>query len=85
MRTTISIDDGLLSRLKADSARTGRTLGSLIEDAVRAAYAHQSTANRDLEPLPTFGGSGLMPGVDITDAASLRDLMDEDEPLDALR
>jgi predicted transcriptional regulator len=85
MRTTISIDDGLLSRLEADSARTDRTLGSLIEDAVRAAYARQSTANRDLEPLLTFAGSGLMPGVDMTDVASLRDLMDEDEPLDALR
>lgn len=45
----------------------------------------QSTVQRDLEPLVTFGGSGLMPGVDITDIPSLRDLMDEDEPLDALR
>jgi len=85
MRTTISIDEALLRRLKEDAARTGRTLGSLIEDAVRAAYERRSAAQRDLEPLVTFGGSGLMPGVDITDMRSLRDLMDEDEPLDALR
>lgn len=85
MRTTISIDDALLRQLKEDAVRSGRTLGSLIEDAVRAAYGLQSATPRELEPLVTFGGSGLMPGVDITDMRSLRDLMDEDEPLDALR
>jgi len=85
MRTTISIDDALLRQLKEDAARSGRTLGSLIEDAVRAAYGRQSATPCELEPLVTFGGSGLMPGVDITDMRSLRDLMDEDEPLDALR
>lgn len=85
MRTTVSIDDSLLRRLKEDSARTGRTLGSLIEDAVRAAYKRPPAADIDLEPLPTFGGSGVLPGVDITDMRSLRDLMDDGEPLDALR
>ena len=85
MRTTITIDDTLLRRLKEESARTDRTLGSLIEDAVRAAYERRSTTQHDLEPLVTFGGDGLMPGVDITDLRSLRDLMDEDEPIDALR
>lgn len=85
MRTTINIDDQLLRQLKADSARTGRTLGSLVEDAVRASYGRHAAIQPDLEPLPTFGGSGLMPGVDITDMRSLRDLLDDGEPLDALR
>jgi hypothetical protein len=85
MRTTVSIDDALLKRLKEDSARTGRTLGSLIEDAVRASYDRPRSTEVDLQPLPTFGGSGVLPGIDMTDIASLRDLMDGGEPLDALR
>jgi hypothetical protein len=39
----------------------------------------------ELAELPTFGGSGTLPGVDISDGNSLRDLMDEDEPQDRLR
>jgi len=85
MRTTVNINDSLLRQLKEDAARTGRTLGSLIEDAVRSAYQRRPGAEADLENLPTFGGSGLLPGVDITNMASLRDLMDDGEPLDAIR
>jgi len=85
MRTTVDIDDSLLRQLKQDAARTGRTLGALIEDAVRAANERRSETRAEVEPLVTFGGSGLMPGVDITDTRSVRDLLDNDEPLDALR
>jgi hypothetical protein len=38
-----------------------------------------------LPDLPIFGVSGTMPGVRLDDAVSLRDLMDEGEPLDSLR
>jgi len=85
MRTTVDIDDSLLRQLKQDAARTGRTLGALIEDAVRAANERRGETRAEVEPLVTFGGSGLMPGVDITDTRSVRDLLDSDESLDALR
>ncbi len=35
--------------------------------------------------LPVHSGGGLMPGVDLTSNASLRDVMDEDTAVDALR
>ena len=84
MRTTIRIDDRLYRRAKAAAARAGRTVGDFIADAVRDAL-DRPAARGDLRDLPTFGGSGVQPGVDLHDAAALRALMDEGEPLDALR
>ncbi len=85
MRTTIRIDDALYRKVKARAAQTGRTVGDVIEDAVRAAMRPRSRQRAELRPLPVFGGSGLMPGVDLTSNETLRELMDTAEPLDALR
>jgi hypothetical protein len=83
-RTTIRIDEELYRRAKALSARTGRTVSEVIEDAVRHALAPKIDAETALPELPTFGGSGTRPGVDLTDSSALRDLMDS-ERLDAMR
>jgi hypothetical protein len=86
MRTTIRIDDALYRRTKTLAARSGRTVGEVIEDALRSALQpRHEDGPEELPDLPVFGGSGTMPGVDIADNAALRDLMDENEPLDALR
>lgn len=84
MRTTIRIDDDLYREVKAEAAREGRSVGEVIEDALRT--RHQRLRREDTIPaLPVFGGSGVMPGVDLGDNAALRDLMDEESSLDALR
>lgn len=85
MRTTIRIDDDLYRRAKADAARRGQTVGELIEDALRLALRRPAGAGGDVPELPTFGGTGTMPGVDLTDTRALRELMDADRGLDALR
>lgn len=85
MRTTIRIDDQLLRRLKERSARTGRTVGELIEDAVREALDRRERVPLDVTPLPVYGGTGVLPGVDLTSSRSLVEAMDQDEELDALR
>lgn len=85
MRTTIRIDDELYRTLKMRAAASGRTVAEVIEDAVRAGLARDDDGDADLEPLPTFEGTGVMPGVDVHSNAALRDAMDEGEPLDALR
>lgn len=86
MRTTIRIDDALYRRAKEYAARSGRSVGEVIEDALRASLQpRRRPALEGLPDLPVHGGSGTMPGVDITDNAALRDLMDEGESLDALR
>jgi hypothetical protein len=84
MRTTIRIDDELYRTVREKAARSGRTVGEIIEDAVRQAL-QRPTPDTSPTPLPTFRGSGVMPGIDLTSNAALREAMDEDAAADALR
>ena len=77
MRTTIRLDDQLLTETKQLAARTGRTLTAVIEDALREMMARrQQMTKLPKVRLPTFAGNGLLPGVDLDDSAALLDLMD---------
>ena len=84
MRTTIRIDEDLYRRAKAQAARTGRTVSEVIEDAVRDALRPRAR-DRQLSELPVYGGSGVLPGVDLGDRVALLDRMDETTGVDALR
>ena len=81
MRTTIRLDDDLLSQAKELAARTGRTLTAVIEGALRRELA--SLEDRQRAPLrtelPTFDGGGIQPGVNLDSNAELLDLMDRAE------
>ncbi len=85
VRTTIRIDDDLYRRAKTRAALTGHTVSAVIEDAVREALRPRRRDQAAMPELPSFGGSGVLPGVDLYDNAGLRDLMDDGEPLNALR
>jgi Arc/MetJ family transcription regulator len=85
MRTTIRIDDDLYRRAKARAASSGQTVAELIEDAVRVALRPRRGDESVVAELPVFGGSGVMPGVDLADSGALRELMDEGRTVDALR
>ncbi len=77
MRTTVRLEDQLLSRAKALAARRGITLTKLLEDALRETLARASPRGvRGRVALPTFTGRGTLPGVDLDDGASLVDLME---------
>jgi hypothetical protein len=77
MRTTIRLDDDLLREAKAYAAATDRTLTRLVEDALREALTRRrQQARRPRVELPTSGGGGLQPGVDLDNSAALWDLMD---------
>lgn len=86
MRTTIRIDDELYRRLKARASDQRRPVAELIGDAVRMALdktpSDDAAARR---ALPTHGGTGVLPGVDLTSNAALLERMDDDEAVDALR
>jgi Arc/MetJ family transcription regulator len=77
MRTTIRLDDDLLTRAKRAAIERGTTLTAVIEDALRQALAVEPARRRKTVSLPTFRGDGLQPGVDLDDTASLLDLLDE--------
>lgn len=77
MRTTIRLNEDLLTAVKIEAARTGRTMTSVIEEALRLSLARRpETEARSRITLPVFEGRGLQPGVDLDDTASLLDLMD---------
>lgn len=78
MRTTIKVDDQLLSDAKAHAARLGTTLNAVVEDALREAFARRRGrgGGRRAVELPTFAGSRLRPGIDLDDGAALLDRME---------
>ncbi len=84
MRTTIRIDDEVYRRVKQVADRSDRTIGQVIEDAIQLAF-RPTRSEAPIADLPVFGGSGIMPGVDLTSNRSIADAMDEDAQLDALR
>jgi hypothetical protein len=84
MRTTLDLDDHLLKEAKRLAAERGTTLTAVMEDALRIIVRRGDKADqRRRVRLPTFGvpGEDFMPGVDISDNAGLRELMDEGLPL----
>jgi hypothetical protein len=80
MRTTIRLDDDLLTAAKRHAIETGRTLTAVIEDALRRALApHRGAADRRVKLPVGRKGSKLQPGVDLDDSAGLLDLMELDD------
>ena len=78
MRTTIRLDDDLLSQIKQIAARSDRTLTAVIEDALREMLARQHRRGlRTSFNLTTVSGQGLQPGIDLDDSAALLDLMED--------
>jgi hypothetical protein len=75
MRTTLAIDDHLLSAAKRRARQRGYTLGHLVEEALRRELAEP--VNRKGPRPPVFhGGSGPQPGVDLRSNRALTDLLD---------
>lgn len=80
MRTTVSIDDRLLQQAKLAAARSGRTLSDLVDDGLRLLLAQTGRAEATSVTLPVFGGSGLLPGVDLEDKDGLAAHLDDEAP-----
>lgn len=75
MRTTVNINDDLLRRAREQALADGRSLGDVVDDALRS-HLTRPAATGQVE-LPTYGGSGLQPGVDLEDKDALTALLDE--------
>jgi Arc/MetJ family transcription regulator len=84
MRTTVNIDEHLLQQARELAARSRRSLGDVVDDALRILLAERRGERSDVD-LPVFGGSGLQPGVDLEDKASLAALLGDDGPVHAPR
>ncbi len=78
MRTTIRLNDQLLTEVKQLANDTGKTMTAIIEDALRQMIAqrNQSVPKAPVK-LITVSGNGLQAGVDLDDSATLLDLMEQ--------
>jgi hypothetical protein len=79
VRTTVNIDDDLLAEIKAISARTHRPPGDVIDDALRLMLARRKNEQSGHVTIPTYGGGGLQPGVDLEDKEALAELLGDNE------
>ncbi len=78
MRTTIRLDDALLDKAKKEASRRGETFTSLVEKGLRlvlAAPRKPLSRVRVRVPVCRKGG-GTLPGVDLTDTATLLDRLE---------
>jgi Arc/MetJ family transcription regulator len=77
MRTTVRLDDRLLAEAKKCAAESGKTLTSVLEDALRESLARRRV-HAESKPvrLKTVKGGGVRAGVDLDDSASLLDVME---------
>jgi hypothetical protein len=78
MRTTIRLEEGLLRAAKAEAARRGETVTTLIERGLRLVLAGgqpQRRQGRIHLPVSRAKG-GLRPGVNLDDTSSLIDVME---------
>jgi len=73
MKTTLNIEDGVMNRLRQESAATGRTMSELVETALRQLLS-QRPAVRELPPLPSFDSGGAL--VDVADRDALYRIME---------
>jgi hypothetical protein len=80
MKTTLDIDDELLVKAKAVSARERKSLTALIEEGLRLRLRRtDSRARRPSRPLAVHQGhGGLAAGVDPLSNRSLLDAADDD-------
>jgi hypothetical protein len=76
MRTTVRINDDLLQRAKKRAVDEGRTLTSLIEDALVLVVAKPKAGRRQRVKLPVSKASGgVLPGVDLNRSSDLEEVM----------
>lgn len=73
MKTTLVIDDSVMTRLRERAARENRTLSELVEAALRL-LLDQGPPPRALPPLPAFDSGGSL--VDVADRDALQAAME---------
>lgn len=74
MKTTLVIDDTVMSRLRQEAARQDRTISELVEAALRLLLDAPPPA-APLPPLPSFKSGGAR--VDVANRRALYDAVED--------
>lgn len=79
MKTTLNLNDALVTRAKALAARQHTSLTRLIEEGLQLRLRAQQARPQPVR-LPVYHGKGgLAPGLDGTSNKALREAADEDD------
>ena len=73
VKTTLKIDESVMSRLKKEAVHRGCTMSELVESALRALFQTEKTQSR-IPALPKFRSGGAF--VDISDREALYQAME---------
>ena len=77
MRTTINLPDDLILRAKKAALESKTTLTEIIANALRETLSKRWRKPQQKKTrLITYGKGGTFPGIDISDSATLLDIMD---------
>jgi len=79
MRTTLNVDETLLREAKSLAARSGRSVGAVVEDALRVLLFNRIPSQKETFSLPIGGSGGLRPGVDLEDKESLAAVLEDED------
>jgi len=79
MRTTLSIEDGLLEEAKNRARQQKTTVGAVVNEALRVGLlrTHDEASAGSQPSLKVFRGNGLQSGVDLHDSTALLERMEK--------
>ena len=71
------LDEQILTSFKAQAARAGRSLSSLVEDAMRRYDRKESSARPERWPLMVLGGGHPLPDIDWTSNVAVEEFLSD--------
>jgi hypothetical protein len=79
MRTTVRLDEALLTRAKEIARKRGETLTSLLERGLRLAMAggYKKTKNARVKLPVSKASGGVLPGVDLDKSTAVLDHLED--------
>jgi hypothetical protein len=79
MKTTVDLDDRLLTRAKDEARRRKTTLRRLIEDGLRVELSRRSIERKRyrMKDVSVGGPGGLQPGIDLSNWDQMLEIMYE--------
>jgi len=79
MRTTLTIDDELMRKLKKKAAESGKTITKVVEEALRKEIAGEAPKQSGFQLKWLTVAGRVRPGVDLADRDSLYHVMENSE------
>ncbi len=79
MRTTLDLNDALLTKAKTRAAKENRTLTSIVEEALRKFFDGHGRPKKMPEIPVLHGTGGLAPGIDPTKIEAFMNALEDEE------